>query len=376
MFWLVLAGMTGLAALAALWPLSLRRPARASNEGESAFYRAQLREIERDVERGQLPAEEAASARIEAARRLIAVNSAPTADALAGSVWRRRVASAAILVLVPAISLGVYLSLGEPDTPDAPLALRKAQPNTEEAIQFAIAKIEARLAANPDEVRGWEVLAPVYMKLDRYDDAVRAYQQVLRLKGDKDPNLLAAYGESLLAVANGVVTAEAHAAFDAALKIDPETPMAKFYTALASEQDGDFAKARAVYEELEPKAKGDLPWMLGLRAHLDALRNGKPLAPPVPPPPSPSAAAEASAPASFTPEQLIMIRGMVSGLAQRLADKGGTGEEWARLVRAYSVLQEPEKAKTALADARKALANDATALGSLDALAHELGLGS
>ena len=71
-----------------------------------------------------------------------------------------------------------------------------------------------------------------------------------------------------------------------------------------------------------------------------------------------------------------MIRGMVSGLAQRLAEKGGSGEEWARLVRAYTVLQEPDKAKTALADARKALASDATALANLDALAHELGLGS
>ena len=160
--------------------------------------------------------------------------------------------------------------------------------------------------------------------------------------------------------------------FDAALKIDPQTPMARFYSALASEQDGDLGKARAIYEDLEPQAKGDAPWMIGLREHLGALRSGKPLETPA----APQAAAEAQAPAAFTPEQLTMIRGMVSGLAQRLAEKGGSGEEWARLVRAYTVLREPDKAKTALSDARKALANDATALGNLDALAHELGLGS
>jgi cytochrome c-type biogenesis protein CcmH len=371
MFWLVLAGMTGLAALAALWPLSLRRAEPTSNEGESAFYRAQLREIARDVERGQLPADEAASARIEAARRLIAVNSDETAEA-PGSVWRRRAASVAILAVVPAISLGAYLWAGQPETPDAPLAQRKADPNSVEAIQFAIAKIESRLAAHPDEVRGWEVLAPVYMRLGRYDDAVSAYKQLLRLKGEKDANLLSDYGEALLAAANGVVTSEAHAVFEAALKIDPQTPMARFYLALASEQDGDAAKARLVYEDLEPKAKGEQPWMIGVRARLEALRSGKPLQPlAAPTPESPAASAS-----SFTPEQQTMIRGMVSGLAERLAEKGGTGEEWARLVRAYTVLQEPDKAKTALADARRALAKDASALGNLDALAHQLGLGS
>jgi len=372
MFWLVLAGMTGLAALAALWPLGVRRAASVRREGESAFYRAQLREIERDVERGQLPADEAASARTEAARRLIAADAAETAEAMApGSLWRRRLAAVAILALVPAVSLGVYLSLGQPETADAPLAQRKADPNSPEAIQFAIAKIEARLAANPDDQRGWEVLAPVYMRFGRFDDAVGAYKQLLRLKGETNPNLLSAYGEALLAAANGIVTSEAHAVFDAALKIDPQTPMAQFYSALAFEQDGDAARARAIYERLEPKAKGEAPWMIGLRARLEALRSGKPLQALAAPAPAPAAA-----PSQFAPEQLTMIRGMVSGLAQRLAEKGGSGEEWARLVRAYTVLQEPDKAKTALADARKALASDATALANLDALAHELGLGS
>ena len=52
--------MTGLAVLAALWPLAFRRKGGAGAASEAAFYKAQLGEIERDVERGQLPAEEAA----------------------------------------------------------------------------------------------------------------------------------------------------------------------------------------------------------------------------------------------------------------------------------------------------------------------------
>lgn len=102
--------------------------------------------------------------------------------------------------------------------------------------------------------------------------------------------------------------------------------------------------------------------MIGLRARLAALSGATA--------PQPKSAAR------FTPDEEKMIRGMVEGLAQRLAESGGSAEEWARLVRAYSVLQDTEKAKAALADARKAFAKDAPTLAEFDALARELGLGS
>ena len=366
MFWLAAAGMTGLAALAVLWPLSLRRPAHGGNEGEAAFYRAQLREIERDVERGQMPMEEAASARAEAARRLIAVADETDAVPETDSRARRRVASVVILLLVPALALGVYTWVGRPNDPDAPLEARRSDPNSPDAIEFAVAKIEARLAAHPEDVRGWEVLAPVYMKLGRYNEAADAYRRLIALRGSA-PSTQANYGEALLAAAQGEVTPSSREAFEAALKLDPQDQKARFYLALAAEQDGDAAKARATYEELAPKASGDEPWMIGLKARLEALRAGHA--------PAAGSAPAGERQASFSPEQQKMIEGMVSGLADRLSKNGGSAEEWARLIRAYTVLKQPDKAKVALGDARKAYASDATALGNFDALARELGLG-
>jgi cytochrome c-type biogenesis protein CcmH len=361
MFWLVAAGMTGLAALAVLWPLSLRRARSGRNEGEAAFYRAQLREIERDVERGQLPGEEAAMARAETARRLIAVSDeTPTAAPASGALARRRIASVAILVFVPALALGVYAEVGHPDAPDAPLEARRADPNSPDAVEFAIAKIEARLASHPDEARGWEVLAPVYMKLGRFDDAVGAYARLLKLM-PPSAALYAFHGEAQVAAAQGSVTEPSREAFQKALQIDPQYPMARFYLALAAEQDGDTAKARAAYEAIEPQATGNAPWVAGLKARLAALRGG-----------AEPAAAEAP---SFSPDQQKMIQGMVEGLAQRLAASGGSAEEWGRLIRAYGVLKELDKAKAALGEARKAYASDATALGNFDSLARELGIG-
>jgi cytochrome c-type biogenesis protein CcmH len=216
-----------------------------------------------------------------------------------------------------------------------------------------VAKVEAHLMKAPDDRRGWEVLAPVYMRMGQFADAASAYREVLRLGGDA-PVFHAEYAQALVAMADGVVTADARAEFDKA----PDLPMAKFYLALALEQEGKKDEAEAAYKALAPEAKGREPWMLGLHARLAALNGGEP------------PAAQTSVAPAFSPDQRKMIETMVQGLADRLSQKGGSAEEWARLIRAYSVLHEPDKARSALSDARKALGENA----DIDALARELGI--
>src|ERR1700679_3209302 len=105
MVWFVLAGMAACAVLAPLWPLL--RPSRNAKAGpaanEAAFYKAQLDEIKRDVERGLLPQGEAESARAEAARRLIAAAAEP-AQALPPARRTRLAAAVLIAVGLPAIA--------------------------------------------------------------------------------------------------------------------------------------------------------------------------------------------------------------------------------------------------------------------------------
>jgi len=359
MIWLALAVMTGLAMGFVLWPLAFRARETADDGREAAFYRAQLAEIARDVERGLLPAEEAASARAEAARRLLAVGESGPPAAATGALWRRRAAALVVFATVPAVALAVYIKVGQPDMPDAPLSERRPDPNTTRMVEAAVAKIEAHLMKAPDDRRGWEVLAPVYMRLGRYADAAGAYRRVVALGGESPP-VHAELGQALVAMAEGVVTAEAHDEFDKA----PDLPMAKFYLAVADEQDGKIEQAKAAYEALKPLAKGDAPWMLGLRARLDALNGGAGAAG------ASMAKGEAQGADGFSPDQKQMITNMVQGLADRLAKQGGSAEEWARLIRAYSVLHEPDKARDALASARKALGENA----DIDALAKELGI--
>jgi cytochrome c-type biogenesis protein CcmH len=361
MLWLVLAGMTGLAVLAALWPLAFRRRSGADAASEVAFYKAQLGEIERDVERGQLPAEEAAGARAEAARRLIAASAAAPLECGAGEAPAlRRIAAALILIVIPVVALSLYADLGRPDLPDAPLAGRAADVRSAQGLEAAIARVEAHLAASPDDGRGWAAIAPVYMRLGRFEDAVNAFGESLRLNGESAARR-ADYGEALVGAAGGVVTADARAAFDKALAEQPGLPAARFYLGLAAEQDGDKPKAIAIYRGLLSEAPAKAPWAGALETRLAALEG--------------ESAPSASSGAPSNDAEQAMIREMVERLATRLAQSGGEASEWRRLIRAYSVLHEPDKARDALAAARKALAADAGAGRDLDAIAQELGIG-
>ena len=362
MVWFVLTGMAVCAVLAAVWPL-MRASRRADGDRagrEAAFYKAQLEEIKRDVERGLLPQGEAESAHAEAARRLIAAASSPSQPPAPATSRYRLAAAALIAVGLPAIAFPLYARLGQPAMPDAPLASRKVAPESAGGIEAAVAAVEARLAAKPDDGKGWAVIAPVYMRLERYSDAAHAYAEALRILGE-DPSRRAGYGEALVAVAGGVVTGEARQAFDRALAAQPGQPQARFYVALAAEQDGRKDEAIQDYQSLLVDSPADAPWRPMLNARLAALKGG--------PAPHQDAAAVPAA-------QRPMIEGMVNRLATRLASNGGSVDEWTRLIRAYAVLHEADKAKAALADAHKALASDSNAVASLDALARDLGLDS
>jgi tetratricopeptide (TPR) repeat protein len=128
--------------------------------------------------------------------------------------------------------------------PGEPLQARLHAIHDDRSVAGLAAQVEAHLARNPNDARGYAVLAPVYLQLGRFDDAVNARRKVLVLVG-ATAERQADLGEALTAQANGVVTAEAKTTFERALALDPKELKARFFVALAAEQDGDRAKAAA-----------------------------------------------------------------------------------------------------------------------------------
>ena len=375
--WIVFAAMTAAAVLCVVWPLTRRPDTQARSVADVEFYRAQMASLDDDVARGMLPAEDAAGTRAELGRRLLAAGDRSAADHLKPSGRIRLAAALVTLCVVPAVGLGLYLYVGNPGYPDVPLASREAPSQNIAAI---VEKVEGHLASHPDDGRGFELVAPIYLQMGRFGDAARAYRQAIRLLGDT-ADREAALGQSLLLEADGVVTAEARQALDAALKLDPNLPQARFFTGVAAEQDGDKDKARTIWQALLASAPAGAPYADVVRRRIAALDNpaaNPPGAPGAAGPPSaggPPSGPMAAGIAALPPEQRnAAIRGMVDGLAARLAANGSDPDGWLRLVRAYTVLGETDKARQALVDARRSMVGNQEALSRIDGLAHELGL--
>ena len=372
--WFGLALMTAAAVLAVLWPLA-RRANRLRSGSDVAVYRDQLEEIERDRAAGLIEDKEAAGAQVEVSRRLIAAadaQPAPPSSAPSARGRRRAVAVMALIVL-PLGAAGLYLALGSPSLPDQPLAPRLAAARSSQSMAGLITQVESHLERNPEDGRGWEVIAPIYLRLGRFDDAVKARRHAIRLNGDSAERE-AALGEALVFAANGVVTADAKAAFERAVALDASDVQARYFLGLAAEQDGNRAQAAATWRALVEAAPPDAPWAEFVRGALARVEGaGAPEGPGgVSAGPSDEQVAASS---ELSPGQRkLMIQGMVERLSGRLHRDGSDAEGWLRLVRSYMVLGEPDKARAAVVDARRALAGDPINLHRLDDLVRGLGL--
>jgi cytochrome c-type biogenesis protein CcmH len=209
------------------------------------------------------------------------------------------------------------------------------------------------------------VLAPVLLRLGRFDDAVRAVRNSIAYNGDSAERR-ADLGEAMAGAAGGVVTAEAKAEFERAAALNADDAKANYFLGLAAEQDGRASEAATIWRAMLAKAPADAPWRPLVRAALARIGgSGAPVL---------SDDAMAAAKDMNETERGEMIRGMVERLASRLKQNGDDVEGWLRLVRAYMVMGDRDKARGALTDARQAVANDAERLRQLNEGLKNLGL--
>lgn len=316
-----------------LIPLLRARTATSGRlDGELAIYRDQLAEIERERAAGTLPESEAAAARTEVERRILAAGDQPAPPARADATLHRFLPPVLALA-IPLLALGLYLQTGQPGLPAAPFVAGKAPPAAADE-PFSVAKLlaaaRARLAAQPD-----------------------------------DPEALSALGEALTLEANGTVTGPAVESFNKALAAQPDDPRALYYLGLHEAQSGDSRAALARWRALLAKSPTDAPFVPMLRAEIERVAKVAGVEPGLPAPapatgmPQPSREQQ-DAMAAMTPEQRQQaIRGMVEGLAAKMKETPQDRAGWLRLANAWKVLGENANAADAYARA--------DALGPVDA---------
>lgn len=411
MFWAVAILVAG--AVAALIVLALLgrgqdTPAAAS---DVQVYRDQLDEVERDLAKGIIPTDEADRLRTEVSRRLIeAAKHADAADpvAIAPKGVTRVVALLSVLVVVGG-GLGVYGWLGAPGYSDLSMATRiemadraratrpsqeiaeeqaaaalqeQPKPTPDPAFGALMERLRMAMEQRPDDIQGFRLLARNEAGLGNFAAAARAQTRLVTLLGDKaTASDFGDKAEYLVFAAGGYVSPEAETALVRALNLDGGNGRARYYSALLYSQTGRPDLAFRLWRDLLEAGPEDAPWIAPIRAQIDRTAALAGVRYDVPEPaldpafePGPSAEDVENAAGMAPDDRDAMIRGMVSGLADRLAREGGPATDWARLISAYGVLGETETAAAILSEARETFKADDTAMAALRDAASRAGL--
>ncbi|MDD7969551.1 c-type cytochrome biogenesis protein CcmI [Roseinatronobacter alkalisoli] len=386
------------------------RVGRAADGTERAMrvYRDQLREVERDIARGTLSENEAERLRLEIQRRVLDLDKGGRSAGVPSSTRAHAVMVGVIAVLLSGGAV-LYMQYGAFGYPDQPLAARHAEaaatranrpaqaefeaefaavmpdaPEFEDRAELEpmVAQLRAALVSRPDDAHGFSLLAQNESRLGNFAAAAQAQARVIAIRGDdagvQDHAFLL---DLLVLAAGGMVSPEAEKVIEHILRRDPMNGVALYYTGRMYVQTGRPDLTFRVWRRLHDQSVGDAPWMSEIRAMLPELSriSGEPRYQ-LPPRPAPASArgpvaADIDAAMDLSPEERAqMIEDMVASLSARLANDGGSAEDWAQLVRALAVLEQRDQALAILQEARTVFAARAEDLALLNRVAEEAGL--
>ena len=155
----------------------------------------------------------------------------------------------ALGIVMPFTAAGLYalsqrdtlVALSNPPTP--------ANPSMPPMVMEMVARLEKRLAEQPDDPAGWARLGRAYAVLGRAESAEAAYARAYKLSPD-DPQVVAEYA-AFLYNANPQNTGGAvYMLFTHLHQLEPENPDALWFLGFASYQKADYKKALDYWNRL------------------------------------------------------------------------------------------------------------------------------
>lgn len=380
-----------------------RREIESRAASDVAVYRAQLDEVDRDVARGVIAAEDADRVHAEIARRLIAADKAQNAETR--STHRAPAAVAFALILVAVLgSVASYGWLGAPGYGDLALKDRiafaeerrltrpdqaaaeaslppfEAPADMDARYRTLMTQLRETVAQRPDDVAGHTLLAQQERRIGNFRAAKHAQERAVVLKGDQATGLdLANLGELQVMAAGGYVSPQAEMSLRAALVQDPQNGAARYYLGLMLAQTGRPDQAFRLWDALLRAGPEDAPWIPPILEQIEEMAQLAGVRYSIPaigstPVRGPSAADLENAENMSPEERMEMIGSMVEGLSDRLATQGGPPSDWARLISSLGVMGDWQRAAAIHANAIEVFGDNKDALEMINAAGRRAGV--
>ncbi|MER2539120.1 MAG: c-type cytochrome biogenesis protein CcmI [Azonexus sp.] len=257
-----------------LW-LGLRAPKAKTNRKEMNLdiFRDQVADLEREKAEGNLSDANFEQAKAEVQRRLLE-EVEPESAAETTSHGPSRKIAVFLLLLMPIFAVTGYALLGNPRALD-PTQTSAPPKMTQEQINGMVAKLAEKMAANPDDLKGWLMLARSYKTMGRFEEAANAYSKAEKLVNE-DPDLLASYAETIAMASNGKgLKGKPMQLVERALKLDPKHPHSLFLAGAAAMEAGENKKGIAYWEALLPQVEPGSEIDQMLRSGIDKMKAGK-----------------------------------------------------------------------------------------------------
>ena len=403
LFWALVTAITICVAAFLIAALRIPAPSPEEQDQDLQFYKAQLDEVERDVARGLLMPQEAQQLHAEIARRLL--KSAKNQNVGAAETGNRPwVLVAAVLTafLLLGGSLALYGTLGTPGYADLSQSDRIARakelhdnrpllpeyierlppldkPEAGTAYLDLIEKLRQTVAERPNDLEGQILLAGTEASLQNFMAASVAQENVVRLKGaDASVDDHFDHAELLIFAGRGYVSPEAETALERALALQNDHQPSLYYMGLLLVQIDRPDRAFRIWQKLLAEAEPDSPWLEPIRGQIEDVALAAGVTdfelPPLPVKRGPTQDDIEAAGRMSSEEQQAMIEGMVEGLAERLSSEGGPPEDWAKLLRALSVLGRALDALEIYKEAQVVFADHPDALKTIEETARLLGM--
>lgn len=348
------------------------------------IYKDQLIEVEKDLEKGILNKIESDAARIEVSRRILLADKRSKSE---NTITKNpkilsRLVTATIFLFILVGTFSTYAYIGNPTLKDMPLKSRLAQAQENRSNRISqenaellvpdenieapddyldlVSKLRSAMQDRPNDMQGLRLLALHEFRLGKYRSARKAHTQIINILGNKaTAKDFVDFAEVMIVATNGYVSPEAETTLRRALELTPNDGRARYYSGLSMAQNGRPDVALRLWENLLNEGPENAPWiplikdqiidiarLAGVNLSEDKL-------------PGPNSEQIDSAKNMSDQERMEMIQGMVTSLSNRLANEGGSVNEWARLIRALGVLGETTSASNIWKEAQNIFSKSA-----------------